>query len=94
MLRIKEDNYIFLLFLLSLLNSVFGIVFYVGLLYLVYRQKEIGIVKFFLIATLRGIISTAIGTPLNYLDSIKLICYILLSLYLLRSKMLKIISLQ
>ena len=51
MLRIKEDNYIFLLFLLSLLNSVFGIVFYVGLLYLVYRQKEIGIVKFFLIAT-------------------------------------------
>lgn len=80
---IDENGYIIILFLLSLIHLLFGVVFYIGLLKLIKNQRIIGALKYMIIVTMRGVLSTAVGCSLEPLNNLKLFIFIILSMYVI-----------
>lgn len=79
----NETEYIISLFLLSLMHPIFGLIMYICLLKLIKKYGVIGAIKYMIIVTMRSALSTAVGVSLLSLSNIKLIIFILLSLYII-----------
>lgn len=77
-LSLSDDAISIVLFLISLIVAPFGIVFHIGLLYLVYKQKVIGSIKYLILVTLRGVLFISVGA-----SSVKLLIILVLSLYII-----------
>ena len=80
-LLVNEKLYIMILFLLSLLNPIFGVVFYIGAIRLVYNSGMVGIIKYIIFVTMRDLLSLKIAVSLSSLNTFKLFIFILLALY-------------
>ncbi|WP_288147060.1 O-antigen ligase family protein [Thomasclavelia cocleata] len=83
-ITINLNKFVIILFILSLFHPLFGLIFYIGSLKLVQKEKMIGAIKYMLIVTMRGILSIKTGVSLGNLDTIKLVFIIVLSLYILK----------
>ncbi len=81
---IDSNKFVIILFILSLFHPLFGLIFYIGSLKLVHKEKVIGVIKYMVIITMRGILSTEAGVSLGNLDTIKLLFILVLSLYVLK----------
>lgn len=83
LILLKEREYVIFLFFLSLIHPIFGILFYLGLFLLVKKQHVAGAIKYMIIVTMRGLLSTMAGVSLANFNSLKLIIFIILSIYIL-----------
>ncbi len=84
-ITINSNKFVIILFILSLFHPLFGLIFYIGSLKLVHKEKVIGAIKYMLIVTMRGILSTRAGVSLGNIDTIKLVFILVLSLYILKN---------
>ena len=82
-LILNQDAYVTILFILSLLHPIFGLFFYFGLLKIVLDSGVVGAIKYIIILSLRGLLSVKIGVSLGSLNTLKLIIFMSLSLYII-----------
>ncbi len=81
-LNAKETLYTVILFILSLFHPIFGVIFYVGLLKLVVDNAVEGAIKYIIMISLRDLLSIKVGVSLASLNTVKLMIFIALSLYI------------
>lgn len=70
-------------FLLSLVHSIFGIIFYLCCLNLVKKEKIQGAIKFLILVTIRGILSNTLVANISMYSSLKLVLMLLVSTYII-----------
>lgn len=83
-ITVNLNNFVIVLFILSLFHPLLGLLFYIWSLKLVRKEKVIGAVKYMFIVTMRGILSSSAGVALGSLANIKLVFILVLSLYILK----------
>lgn len=83
-LFLNINEYIIILFILSLFHPIFGFIFYIGSLKLIQKEKVIGAIKYMIIVTMRDLLSSAVGASLGNLNTLKLCIILVISLYILK----------
>ena len=83
-LFLNINEYIIILFILSLFHPIFGFIFYIGSLKLIQKEKVIGAIKYMIIVTMRDLLSSASGASLGNLNTLKLCIILVISLYILK----------
>lgn len=82
-LILNQDTYIVILFIMSLLHPILGLVLYIGLFKIVLDSGVVGAIKYIIILSLRGLLSVKVGVSLSSLNTLKLMIFMLLSIYII-----------